>query len=241
MDDESEGADAPGPTAEDDGGSDDDGRGMYDRGSVGGDGETDAVGTAAADGTTESGEDGHNGADSDGGSAAAAGFDGVRFDDGDDEPEQATGTFYVKYAQDTAVTLHEIDSEQIYTLIENPGLKRHEIVEASLVAQPPMEVSYLIDELESRRTIPVERSPESPTEQVRGVGSELDTGQAVAIEREGKGEIHVLSVEPDRTERTAEEIPDDEMTYKNAARYGVGRVEVRSDAEAGIVSVRYLP
>jgi len=31
------------------------------------------------------------------------------------------------------------------------------------------------------------------------------------------------------------------MPYKNAARYGVERVEIRADEDEGVVAVRYLP
>ena len=158
----------------------------------------------------------------------------------DSEPERVTGTFYVKYAVDTSVTLHDVETAQICTLIENPGFDDHDIVEGTLVAQPPMEVSYLVEELDAHYTIPVGRSPEPPTRQIREVAEEMDEMDAVAIDREGEGEIHVLRVAPDDVERTAEELPDDEMTYKNAARYGVERVEIRTD-EDGVVSIRYLP
>lgn len=162
---------------------------------------------------------------------------------GSGELEDITGTFYVKYAQENSVTLHEVNTAQICTLIENPGFERHEIVEAVLKEQPPMGVSYLVEHLEEQFKIPAEYSEESLTTQVQGIGSEeLDVGEAVPIEREGKGEIHILKVEPAQTAATVDEILDDETTYKNAARYDhVERVELRTDTEEGIVSVRYLP
>ncbi len=159
------------------------------------------------------------------------------------ELEEVTGTFYVKHAEEKSVTLHEVDTAQICTLIENPGFERHEIVEATLKAQPPMGVSYLVEELESQYLIPVEQSQESLTKHVRDIAlGELEVGDAIAIEREGKGEIHILRVHPGQTQSTAEELVDDEMTYKNAARYDhVERVEIRTDDDEGIVSIRYLP
>jgi hypothetical protein len=156
------------------------------------------------------------------------------------DPETTAGTFYVKYATDVSVTLHEVDTGQIFTLIENPGVENHDIMEASLVAQPPMEVSYLVEDLEEIYTVPVETSPEPPTQQVQEIAAEMDEMEAVAIDREGEGEIHILRVDPENVEQTAEELHEDEMTYKNAARYEINRVEVRTD-ESGIVSVRYLP
>lgn len=158
-----------------------------------------------------------------------------------EEPETETGTFYVKHVEESAVTLHEIETTQVFTLVESRDFERHEIIEASLIAQPPMQVSYLIDELTDRRKIHVEYSTEPPTKNAMRVAEELDEGDAIAIEREGEGEIHVLTVPPEAVEQTVEELPEDEMTYKNAARYDVGRVEIRSDEEEGIVSIRYLP
>lgn len=156
-------------------------------------------------------------------------------------PEPESGVFYVKHAEDAAATLHEVNTSQIYTVLQHPDLQRHEIVEATLIAVPPMEVSYTIDEINSRREILVEQSPEQPTQQVLDIAADLDEGEAIAIEREGKGEIHILRVKPEWTGRTADELHDDEMTYKNVARYGVERVEIRTDEDDGIVAIRYLP
>ncbi|SDJ63188.1 hypothetical protein SAMN05216226_106111 [Halovenus aranensis] len=157
--------------------------------------------------------------------------------------EEVTGTFYVKYAQDESVTLHEVDTAQICTLIENPGLKRHEIIEGTVKQQPPMGVSYLIEELDDQYSIPVEHSSEAPTTHVYEIATEeLDEGDAIAIEREGKGEIHILNVDAEQTEDTVAELRDDETTYKNAARYSdVSRVEIRTDDDDGVVSIRYMP
>jgi len=160
---------------------------------------------------------------------------------GDEEPETETGTFYVKHVEEAAVTLHEVETTQIFTLVENPDLERHEILEASLVAQPPMQVSYRIEELESRRKIPVEASEEPPTSNAIKVAGELDEGDAIPIEREGDGEIHIIRVPPKHVNEAAEDVLEDEMTYKNAARYDVECVEVRSDEDEGVVSIRYLP
>lgn len=159
----------------------------------------------------------------------------------DEEPEVETGTFYVKHTEESATTLHEVETTQIFTLVENRDFERHEILEASLIAQPPMQVSYRINELVDRRMVPAEVSEEPPTSNAMRVAEEIDEGEALAIEREGDGEIHVLNVPPEAVADTAEELVDDEMTYKNAARYGVERVEIRTDDEEGVVSIRYLP
>jgi len=159
----------------------------------------------------------------------------------DDELEEVTSRFYVKHTEDVAVTLHEVGTEGIYTLVENPGFDVHEILDATIVENPPLGVSYLLEEIHERETIPVEYSDQPPTRQVQQLVTEMDRGQAAAIEREGEGEIHILHVDPEDTADTAEYVDDDETTYKNAARYGVDRVEVRIDEEQGIVSIRYLP
>jgi hypothetical protein len=168
-------------------------------------------------------------------------FDAPLVDEGGGPPDTASGTFYVKFAEESAVTLHEVDTGQIFTLIENPGVEAHDIIEASLVAQPPMEVSYRVDEMDDQYSIPVETSPEPPTSHVQDIAMDLSFGESLAIDREGEGEIHILRIEPDDVGQVAEELHSDELTYKNAARYAVGRVEIRTDDEDGIVSIRYLP
>lgn len=220
-------------------------RGMYDRGEE----ETDEKPVAD---TEADGDEGGNDLpdDVDPFAAMQGGTDGdVTPDDGtgesmfdeDYDPERASGLFYVKHVEEESVTFHEVNSGQIFTILGNPGLERHEVVEADLVAQPPMEVSYLVEEIDSQRMIPVEESPEQPTQHVQEVAAEMEAGQATAIDRAGEGEIHILRVETDTVDRTVEELHDDEMTYKNAARYGIDRVEIRSDEAAGTVSIRYLP
>jgi hypothetical protein len=171
------------------------------------------------------------------------GMDAPLVSPGDDEPEEVTGKFYVKYAQEKSVTLHDVDTAQICTLVENPGFERHEIVEATIESQPPMGVSYLITELDAHYAVPVEESPEAPTQQVLDIAvEELGEGDAVPIEREGKGEIHILRVGTERVEQAIEDLLDDETTYKNAARFeNVERVEIRSASDEGVISVRYLP
>jgi len=168
-------------------------------------------------------------------------FPGPLGDDDDEEMETETGRFYVKHTEDVAVTLHEIDTQQIFTLVENPDLAAHQILDATIQENPPLGVSYVVDEIHEVRTIPVEYSDEVPTSQVQTLVTDMEYDQAAAIEREGEGEIHVIHVEPDQTEAAAAGLDEDETTYKNAARYGVDRVEIRTDEDEGIVSIRYLP
>ncbi len=158
-----------------------------------------------------------------------------------EEPETTYGTYYVKYAEDTAVTLHDVETAEIVTLIENPGFVDHEIVEATLIAQPPMEVSYLVKELHDQWKVDVEISSQSPTTQTLKIADQMDEDEVIAFEREGTGEVHVLKIDPSSVAQTAESLDEDEQPYKNAARNGVDHVEIRSDEDAGVIAIRYLP
>ena len=194
-------------------------------------------------GSPDAGEDGGDGDGSDGYGANLDMDSPLLSGDAPDEMEEVTGRFYVKHTEDVAVTLHEIGTEGIYTLVENPGLEVHQILDATLVENPPLGVSYLIEELHEQRTVPVEYSDELPTRQVQQLATDMEHDQAAAIEREGEGEgeIHIIHVAPEDVAETAEYLDDDETTYKNAAEFGVERVEIRTDEDAGIVSIRYLP
>ena len=158
-----------------------------------------------------------------------------------EEPETTYGTYYVKYAEDSAVTLHDVETAEIVTLIENPGFVNHEIIEATLIAQPPMEVSYLVKELHDQWKVDVEVSSLSPTTQTLKIADQMDEDEVIAFEREGEGEVHVLKMAPKRVQPTVDTLDEDEQPYKNAARNGVDHVEIRSDEDAGVIAVRYLP
>jgi hypothetical protein len=158
-----------------------------------------------------------------------------------EEPETKRGTYYVKYAEDSAVTLHDVETAEICQLIENPGFQDHEIVEATLMAQPPMEVSYVVKELHDQYAVDVDIISEPPTTQTLEIAEQMDEDEVIAFEREGEGEIHVLKLDSDSVESTVGVLDEDEQPYKNAARNGVDRVEIRSDADAGVIAIRYLP
>lgn len=156
------------------------------------------------------------------------------------DPERVTGTFYVKFAADESATLQDVETERVLALAENPGFAVHDIVEASLVAQQPVGVSYLLDELHDRYSVPVAESAEPPTRQIRAAAEDLEPTAATVIEREGRGEIHALRVPPGEVETTVSDLRDDETVYKTIARADLERVEIRTD-DSGLVSVRYLP
>ncbi len=150
-----------------------------------------------------------------------------------------SGTFLVTTAEEAAATLRDVHDQQVITLAGNPGVDAGEVLEATVEPEPPLEVAYRVAEIESRRTIPVERSEMAPTSMERDLAADQDEGEITRRERAGDGEIHVLTVPEDRTADAAADVVDDEETVARAARLGVERVEVR--AADGVVSVRYLP
>jgi len=151
------------------------------------------------------------------------------------------GTFYVAEADDESAVLRDVTDSQVHTLATNPGVEAGEVLEATIQPEPPMEVVWELVELVDQRTIPVERSPERPTTQVREIGSDQPVGEVTRTERAGEGEIHVVTVPEGETGTAVGDVVDDETTVVRAARLGVDRVEVRADDASGVVSIRYLP
>jgi hypothetical protein len=148
-----------------------------------------------------------------------------------------TSTFLVTSADEETATLRDVNDQQVVALSENPGLAADEVIEATVEAEPPLEVTYQVVEIERQRTIPVERSPESPTALSQDIAADQATGEITRRERAGEGKFHVLTV-PD-AEAAAADVIEDVATLERAARLGVDRVEVRTDD--GVVTVRYLP
>jgi hypothetical protein len=149
-------------------------------------------------------------------------------------------TFLVTNADDESAVLRDVVDGQVHTLGENPGVEAGEVVEAAIEPEPPMEVVWGVTDLRETRTIPVERSPEPPTQQAHDIAAGQPAGEVTRQERAGDGELHVITVEPADTDDAVTDVLEDEETVARAARLGVARVEVRA-AETGLVSVRYLP
>jgi hypothetical protein len=154
-----------------------------------------------------------------------------------DGPKQ--GTFLVTSADESSAVLRDVADGQVLTLSENPDVSEGEILEATVAPEPPMEVTWTVEEISSQRAIPVEESPEPPTKQAREIASEQAVGEMTRQERAGEGELHVITVPSDETEQAVADVLDDETTLTQAATLGMSRVEVR--AADGVVSVRYLP
>lgn len=152
---------------------------------------------------------------------------------------EKTGTFVVTHVDAESAVLTDVADAHVHTLSAHPDLSSGEVLEATIRAEPPMEVTWEVIAVHDRRTIPVERSSERPTKLARDLAGDQPVGEVTRREREGEGEIHVLTVPDDGTDQTVQDVLEDDETLRRAARLGVDRVEVRADA--GVVSVRYLP
>jgi aspartate-semialdehyde dehydrogenase len=107
------------------------------------------------------------------------------------------------------------------------------------VAPGAMGVTWELTAINARRSISVEESDESPTAHERTIAPD-DLGELARADRAGTGELHVLRVAEDDTEKAVVDVLSDaEQLRERAARLGVDRVVVRS--EPGLVSIRYLP
>jgi len=152
---------------------------------------------------------------------------------------EKTGTFVVTHVDGESAVLEAVSDAQVHTLAQHPNLEDGEVLEATIRPEPPMEVTWEIETIVDRWSIPVERSPERPTKLARNIAADQPVGEVTRREREGTGEIHVLTVPADQTEQAANDVLEDDATRRQAARLGVDRVEIR--AADGVLSVRYLP
>jgi len=149
------------------------------------------------------------------------------------------GTFVVTEADEESAILRDVNDGQIHTLGSNPDLSVGDAVEATLAAEPPMEVVWNVEETTRQFSVSVEESAEPPTQQALDLAADQPVGEVATRERAGTGEVHVLTVPEENTEAAVTDVLDDDATVERAARIGVERVEIRS--EPGVVSVRYLP
>ncbi|WP_233740803.1 DUF5812 family protein [Halobaculum saliterrae] len=168
--------------------------------------------------------------------AAAAGDAGPA----DTAGGERDGVFLVTHADDGSAVLRDVDSGQVHTLSSNPGVAEGEAVEGVVAPDPPMNVSWQLVEVHDRREIAVEESEEPPTQHSLDLAADRETGELARTERAGTGEIHVISVPEDDTDRAvADVLADADASRTRAARLGVNRVEIRS--APGVVAVRYMP
>jgi len=151
----------------------------------------------------------------------------------------STGTYLVTAVDDDSAVLRDVDTGQVHTVADPPALAEGEVIDATVEAEPPLEVTYTIAGIAERREVALDRSEMAPTQLARELAADADVGEVVRRERAGEGEVHVLRVEAGAAASAAEDMVADEATLARAARLGVGRVEVRTGD--GLVSVRYLP
>jgi outer membrane translocation and assembly module TamA len=156
-----------------------------------------------------------------------------------DATDEKTSTFLVTHADDASAMLSDVRDSQVHTLSENPGVEVGDVLEATVAPDPPMGVTYSVVDVDERKTIPVEASEESPTNQAAEMAADLAEGDLATTERAGEGEVHVLAVPESDVEDAVADVQADEQTVSRAARIGVNRVEIRSGEE--FLSVRYLP
>lgn len=158
--------------------------------------------------------------------------------EGDDDRKE--GTFLVTAADEESAVLKDVDDGQVLTLSSNPGVEVDDAVEGVVAADPPMNVTYQLVEIERRWPLSIEVSDESPTKRSSDIGEEGTVGELDRRERAGHGEVHVITVPEGEGEDAAKEVAEDrEATLTRAARLGVNRVEIRYSGS--VVAVRYVP
>ena len=154
---------------------------------------------------------------------------------------EQSGTFLVTHAEDDSAVLKNVDSGQVHALASNPGVSEGDVIEGTVGSEPPLEVTWNLTDVESRRSISLDHSEEPPTSQERELAADTEVGEVSRAERAGTGELHVLSVPEGEIDKAVADVLDDEGTLARAARLDVNRVEVRTGRDEGTVSVRYLP
>jgi len=152
----------------------------------------------------------------------------------DDEP--VTGTFLVTAADQGATLLSAVDGGRVHPLAGDVDLAVGDVLEGTLEPAEPLAVTWRLAEVTARWHPEIEAVASPPGERAREIGTEAANGQLERLVDED-GEVHVLSVDPDRTAAAVDEVVRDETTRRIAARVGARRVEVRG--EAGVVAVRY--
>jgi hypothetical protein len=171
--------------------------------------------------------------------------------DPSDDPEPAAvdgdgngtrGTYLVTHADAESAVLEDVETGQVHTLADaGADVDVGDVLTATLVPEPPMEVTWRLAAVHDRRQVAVEVSEESPTRQARDLAAAGDPGDLAREPRAGTGELHVLTVPGgEEAADAAREVADDDATRARAAGMdGIERVEIRY--ADGVVSVRYLP
>lgn len=114
--------------------------------------------------------------------------------------EHKESTFLVTHAESESAVLTDVHDGQVHTLSSNPDLEVNDVLEASIAPDPPLEVTHRVVDIESKRTIPIEESPEPPTGLECDLADDQAVGEVSREPRAGTGELHVLTV-PEETRR----------------------------------------
>ncbi len=146
------------------------------------------------------------------------------------------GTYIVTHVDEESAVLEDVHDGQVHAVTSNPGFDPGDVVEATLTPEPPMGVTWTID-VTAHRTISIEIVDDSPGERARTLAAEMSPEEPLARARLDDGELHVLSVPPDRTDDAITDVVEDDATRRRAARLGASSVEVRADA--GVLDIRY--
>ncbi|MDG5758186.1 DUF5812 family protein [Natronococcus sp. A-GB1] len=153
---------------------------------------------------------------------------------------EQTGTYVVTHAEAESAVVRDVETAQVHTLSSNPGVEVHDVLEATVAPEPPLEVAWEVVDVADRRTIELVDSDLEPTRHEKELAADAEIGELIQEERAGTGEIHVFNLEGE-IEAAAQDVLEDEETVARAARLEAVRVEVRRSAEDGVLSVRYLP
>ncbi|SEH12674.1 hypothetical protein SAMN04487967_0911 [Natronorubrum sediminis] len=154
---------------------------------------------------------------------------------------ETTGTFVVTHAEDDSAVVRDVETAQVHTLASNPGIEVHDVLEATVAPDPPLEVTWQVVDVDGRRSIELVDSDLEPTQHAKELAADADIGELIQEERAGTGEIHVFRLPEEDVEAAATDVLEDEETVARAARLEAVRVEVRRDVGGGVLSVRYLP
>ncbi len=154
---------------------------------------------------------------------------------------EKTGTFVVTHAEAESAVVRDVETAQVHTLSSNPDLEIHDVLEATVAPEPPLEVTWQLVDVEDRRAIELVDSDLEPTQHAKELAADAEVGDLIQEERAGTGEIHIFCVPAADVEAAATDVLEDEETIARAARLEAVRVEVRQAVDDGVLSVRYLP
>jgi hypothetical protein len=152
------------------------------------------------------------------------------------EDGPVTGRFLGTGAGGGAAGLWAGDGGRVHRLASEADLAVGDVVEGTLEPTDPLGVTWRLAAVTTRWRPTIEAVEDDPGTPAREAIEGAAVGQLERVPPED-GELHVLSVDPGRTDAAVEDILADETTRRIAARLGARRVEVRS--ETGLVAVRY--